>query len=90
MEKSRKSRIQKYKSKSLHRIRMCAGTWAAETLLVGGETRAAVPLPASSPGSAAAPVESPPASEFQHEPSHLTYKTCESLIDSDSQTVSKK
>ncbi len=44
MEKSRKSRIQKYKSKSLHRIRMCAGTWAAGTLLVGGETQAAVPL----------------------------------------------
>ncbi len=57
-------------------MRTCAGTWAPGTLLVGGETRAAVPLPASSPGSAAAPAESPPAAEFQHEPSHLTHKAC--------------
>ncbi len=63
--------------KSLHRMRTCAGTWAPGTLLVGGETRAAVRRPASSLGSAAAPAESPPAAEFQHEPSHLTHNTCD-------------
>lgn len=71
-------------------MRTCARTWTPETLSAGGETRATVPLPASSPGSAAAPAESPPVSEFQHEPSHLTDKTCDWWTDSDWQTVSEK